>query len=172
MIMDQTNAWAMNELSFAVMGNNICDATWGEEGKEDGEGNGRLLWRAVLCQVVAEGEAAPPLDWTFIPLSGYRILWWQPQPYLRIDGWGRGRLWRPDLPPYGDGSVSTRGSWICHLPEVGSNLPDQLGSKTICGLMKNENSAILGLETIFHDICLWCKLQGQITSSSRSRRMQ
>ena len=65
---------------FSQRRNNICDATGGEEV------NSGLLWRAVLCQVVAEGEAAPPLDWTFIPLSGYRILWWQPQPYLRIDG--------------------------------------------------------------------------------------
>ena len=60
-----------------------------EERREGREGNS-LLGRPVLCQVVVENKA----DWTFAPLSGYRILCWHRQPYLRIDGRVGGTLTR------------------------------------------------------------------------------
>ena len=47
-----------------------------------------------------------------------------------------------------------QGELVCHLPEVCTNLSDHLGSKTICALVKNEESAILGFETTFYDSCL------------------
>ena len=75
----------------------------------------------MLCQVVVEGEAAPPLDWTFIPPSGYRILWWQPQPYLRIDGWG-GETVTPRSPAIWRWRRIDQGEVVCHLPEVERNL--------------------------------------------------
>ena len=50
------------------------------------EGNSLLLGRPVLCQVVVENKA----DWTFAPLSGYRILWLLAPPTVFADRWQSG----------------------------------------------------------------------------------